>query len=135
MTSAGGPAVSTHFASSPCSLTDETMAIAFWVLSGYLPLRDHNCPDLLVPYSHACNRRRATDIALDLYYLAFPEDRRLTKSVVYFVFIVGTVQIALSLRDFYMLFCTITGNNWLVDLDVHNFGFMWLTIPLSASAG
>lgn len=72
-------------------------------------------------------------VQIYLYYLAFPEDRRLTKSVVYFVFLTGTVQIALSLRDFYMLFCTLTGNNWLVDLDVHNFGFMWLTIPVSAS--
>jgi len=67
-----------------------------------------------------------------LYYLAFPQDRRTTKSIVYFVYIVGTLQTALALRDFYTLFCTLQGNTYLESstLDIRRFGFMWFTIPV-----
>jgi len=71
-----------------------------------------------------------------LYYLAFPQDRNSTKSVVYFIYIIGTLQTALALRDFYTLFCTLQGNQFLESslpdlvFDIRRFGFMWFTIPV-----
>ncbi|KAF5363610.1 hypothetical protein D9756_000920 [Leucocoprinus leucothites] len=68
-----------------------------------------------------------------LYYLAFPHDKRLTKAVVYFVYIAGMLQSAVALYDFYTLFCTADGNQWLEGKDVHRFGLMWLVLPVCGS--
>ncbi|KAJ3559657.1 hypothetical protein NP233_g11209 [Leucocoprinus birnbaumii] len=72
-------------------------------------------------------------ISPDLYYLAFPHDKRITKVVVYFVYIVGMVQSGVALHDFYTLFCTADGNQWLEGKDVHRFGVMWLALPVCGS--
>lgn len=73
----------------------------------------------------------------DLYSLAFPRDRRMTKSIVYFVFVVGTLQTALALHDFYKLFSTPQGNRELESLSfsIYEFGFMWFTIPVGGTLG
>ncbi|KAF9448374.1 hypothetical protein P691DRAFT_669516, partial [Macrolepiota fuliginosa MF-IS2] len=64
----------------------------------------------------------------DLYYLAFPKDRWQVKLIVYFVYVVGTIQTAFALQDFYALFCTPTLRE-----DLHVFGFTWFTIPVSGA--
>ncbi|KAF9446770.1 hypothetical protein P691DRAFT_672871, partial [Macrolepiota fuliginosa MF-IS2] len=70
-----------------------------------------------------------------LYYLAFPKDKWQIKSIVYFVYIVGTMQTAFALRDFYTLFCTEAGDGVLSSgpFSPHRFGFMWFTIPVSSA--
>lgn len=68
-----------------------------------------------------------------VYYLAFPHDKRVIKTVVYFVFIVGTLQSAVILHDFYILYCTLDGSRWLDGKDIHRFGFMWLVLPVCES--
>ncbi|KXN92863.1 hypothetical protein AN958_07060 [Leucoagaricus sp. SymC.cos] len=106
--------------------------------------RDSNTSGMISEIVFARNRRSVTarfqlstvvrfTNTDNLYYLAFPHDKRLTKVVVYFVYIIGTLQSAFTLRDFYTLFCTVDGNQWLEDKDVHRFGFMWLTIPVCGS--
>ncbi|KAF5364187.1 hypothetical protein D9756_000921 [Leucocoprinus leucothites] len=77
-----------------------------------------------------------------LYHLAFPKDKRLTKIAVYLVYTIGSIQTAFALRDFHELFC-IPGALAYVepnllsddtdDSDLHTFGFMWLTIPVSSA--
>ncbi|KAF5363558.1 hypothetical protein D9756_000952 [Leucocoprinus leucothites] len=70
-----------------------------------------------------------------LYYLAFPNDKKVTKGSVYLVYAIGSIQTAFALRDFYELFCGVPGG--LVQLEdlpgLHKFGFMWLTIPVSSA--
>ncbi|KAF9448369.1 hypothetical protein P691DRAFT_704986 [Macrolepiota fuliginosa MF-IS2] len=74
-----------------------------------------------------------------LYYLAFPKDRWQVKLIVYFLYIVGTLQTAFALRDFYALFCTSAGSNELelVLLTESNalqeFGFIWFTVPVCST--
>ncbi|KAF9451797.1 hypothetical protein P691DRAFT_662504, partial [Macrolepiota fuliginosa MF-IS2] len=68
----------------------------------------------------------------DIYYLAFPQDRWQVKSIVYFVYGVGTIQTVFALRDFYILFC-ILGGNMPTGHDLRAFGFMWFTIPVSSA--
>ncbi|KAF9443634.1 hypothetical protein P691DRAFT_737615 [Macrolepiota fuliginosa MF-IS2] len=65
-----------------------------------------------------------------IYYLAFPKDRWQVKLIVYFVYIVGIMQTAFALRDFYTLFCTSSGD-LLWNINPRIFGFMWFTIPVS----
>ncbi|KAF7776790.1 hypothetical protein Agabi119p4_5183 [Agaricus bisporus var. burnettii] len=70
-----------------------------------------------------------------LYYVAFPNDRKITKAIVGFVYSIDTVQTILALYDFYLLFC-IPNNYHLVlgpKFQVMQDGFMWLTIPLSGT--
>lgn len=73
----------------------------------------------------------------DLYYLAFPNDGRWTKAIVYFAYIIGTIQTGFALRDFYVLFCTsevkLLMEPW--NFDTHRFGFMWFTIPVGGALG
>jgi len=71
-----------------------------------------------------------------LYYLAFPQDKRTTKAIVYFVYIIGTLQTAFALHDFYSLFCTLRGNSFLeppAQSTIYGFGFMWFTIPVGGA--
>jgi hypothetical protein len=75
----------------------------------------------------------------DIYYLSFPNDRRVTKATVIFVYGVGTIQTAFALRDFHTLFCipwpqpdpSPFAKTW----TWRGFGYMWLTIPLSGASG
>lgn len=106
---------------------------AFRLLLGHLPLWDPDCPDMCV--LRPIQALEVPDLLLDLYYLAFPNDRRLVKSIAYFVYIIGTLQTAFALRDFYTLFCTPATNNLNEDVDLRTFGFMWLTIPVSSALG
>lgn len=76
----------------------------------------------------------ADDIAVDLYYIAFPNDRKVTKAIVGFVYSVGTIQTLVALHDFYKSFCVIDSSAVLFDDAVFN-SFMWLTIPLSSTLG
>jgi hypothetical protein len=76
----------------------------------------------------------------DIYYLSFPNDRRMTKATVAFVYAVGTLQTAFALRDFYTLFCIPDNNEdptafYKIWDDLRPFGFMWITIPLSGASG
>jgi hypothetical protein len=62
------------------------------------------------------------------------------KATVAFVYVVGTLQTAFALHDFYSLFCipkdykpsTMFFDTWGY---LHRFGFMWITIPLSGASG
>ncbi|XP_006459754.1 hypothetical protein AGABI2DRAFT_142195 [Agaricus bisporus var. bisporus H97] len=68
---------------------------------------------------------------------SFPNDRKITKAIVGFVYSIDTVQTILALYDFYLLFC-IPNNYHLVlgpKFQVMQGGFMWLTIPLSGTLG
>ncbi|KAF9442446.1 hypothetical protein P691DRAFT_779402 [Macrolepiota fuliginosa MF-IS2] len=70
-----------------------------------------------------------------LYYLAFPKDKWQVKSIVYFVYIVGAMQTAFALRDFYTLFCIEDTERVLLStaFGPHRFGFMWFTVPVSSA--
>lgn len=73
----------------------------------------------------------------DLYYLAFPNDRRPTKIIVYFAFTIETLQTAFALRDFHMLYSTSKGSLMMEspNFDIRRFGFMLFTIPISGVCG
>lgn len=61
----------------------------------------------------------------------------MTKSIVCFVYIVGTLQMAFALHDFYTLFCTPQGRRELESpfFNIHTFGFMSFTIPAGGALG
>jgi len=61
------------------------------------------------------------------YYIAFPNDRRFIKAIVYTVFLSEIVQTVLITRDAYAVFVTGFGNPASLD-DVHTH---WFTIPIS----
>ncbi|EKM82094.1 hypothetical protein AGABI1DRAFT_112221 [Agaricus bisporus var. burnettii JB137-S8] len=67
-----------------------------------------------------------------LYYIAFPNDKKITKAIVGFVYSVGTIQTLVALHDFYKSFCVMDSSAVLFDDAVFN-SFMWLTIPLSST--
>ncbi|KAF5363565.1 hypothetical protein D9756_000955 [Leucocoprinus leucothites] len=68
-----------------------------------------------------------------LYHLAFPNDKKLTKAAVYLVYTIGSIQTAFALRDFSEMFCFPGGLVQTAPDDMHTFGFMWLTIPVSSA--
>ncbi|KAF5364212.1 hypothetical protein D9756_000925 [Leucocoprinus leucothites] len=81
-----------------------------------------------------------------VYYLAFSKDKKLTEATVYLVYTIGSIQTAFALRDFHELFCIPGLTLRLVQVvhtkqvtlvsdisDLHAFGFMWLTIPVSSA--
>ncbi|EKM75693.1 hypothetical protein AGABI1DRAFT_102709 [Agaricus bisporus var. burnettii JB137-S8] len=65
-----------------------------------------------------------------LYYLAFPNDKKVTKGIVAFVYSIDTAQTILAVYDFHRSFCV--NKNSLV-LDKDNISHLWLTIPLSGT--
>ncbi|EKM75701.1 hypothetical protein AGABI1DRAFT_131939 [Agaricus bisporus var. burnettii JB137-S8] len=63
-----------------------------------------------------------------LYYIAFPNDKKITKGIVAFVFTIDTAQTTLALYDFYQPF-RVNGDHLIQDYTTHQ----WLTIPLSST--
>ncbi|KAF8639118.1 hypothetical protein AX17_001733 [Amanita inopinata Kibby_2008] len=62
----------------------------------------------------------------DTYYMAFPNDRLVVKSLVYGVFLLGIVQTVFAAHDMFKVFATGYGMIGTLD-DIH---FLWLTIPV-----
>lgn len=81
-------------------------------------------------YSQPEHSRGLIPLKLDLYYLAFPQDRRITKSIVYFVYILGTAQTVFALHDFYTLYCTEPPPP-----GTYTINFLWFTIPFCGAVG
>ncbi len=69
--------------------------------------------------------------SLDLYYLAFPNDRQFTKYLVYGIYIVEFVQTMLVAHDAFAMFGYGFG-----DMDALNrLNFSWLTVPVMGTVG
>ncbi len=69
--------------------------------------------------------------SLDLYYLAFPKDRKFTKYLVYGIYIVEFVQTILVSHDIFAMFGYGFGNIEALT-EVH---FNWLIIPIMSAVG
>ncbi len=67
---------------------------------------------------------------LDLYYLAFPKDRRLIKCIVYGIYIIEFVQTILVTHDAFAIFGYGFGDLEALT-DVH---FNWLVVPIMGAA-
>ena len=68
---------------------------------------------------------------LDLYYLAFPKDKKFTKYLVYGIYIVELVQTMFVTHDAFAIFGYGFG-----DIDaLTGMHFDWLTIPLMSAVG
>lgn len=79
-------------------------------------------------------------LLIDMFYLAHPKDRPVSKAIVYGVFLVVAAQTALAWHDFYALFCTYQGRRFTSDQnpyrkDLHLFSYTWFTIPASGAIG
>lgn len=66
---------------------------------------------------------------LDIYYLAFPHDRRLPKCIVGFTFVIELLQTVLATKDAFRNFGTGWGN--MADLDA--VGLLWFSVPVLGS--
>ncbi|KAF7776789.1 hypothetical protein Agabi119p4_5182 [Agaricus bisporus var. burnettii] len=65
-----------------------------------------------------------------LYYIAFPNDKKITKAIVAFVYSIDTAQTFLALYDFYQSFCV---NKYSFILNQDNTTHLWLTIPFTGT--
>lgn len=52
----------------------------------------------------------------------------------YFVYAMGSIQTALAMRDFAVLFATPLGDIFIAG-NMYKFGFTWFTVPISSSLG
>ncbi|KAF5363562.1 hypothetical protein D9756_000956 [Leucocoprinus leucothites] len=118
--------------SSRLSLGDVEEIAALYVMNWYLetkrPAFFGYCFDILL-YGFLT-------VQVYLYHLAFPNNGILTKMAVYLVYIIGSIQTIFALRDFYELFCfpgRLVQAKPILLSDLHAFGFMWLTIPVSSA--
>ncbi len=69
--------------------------------------------------------------SLDLYYLAFPNDRRFTKYLVYGIYVIEFVQTMLVAHDMFAMFGYGFG-----DIDaLTKTNFNWLTVPIMSAVG
>ncbi len=69
--------------------------------------------------------------SLDLYYLAFPNDRRPLKYLVYGIYIIESVQTILVAHDTFATFGYGFG-----DMDaLARINFFWLTVPIMSAVG
>lgn len=75
--------------------------------------------------------RPLTLYALDLYYLSFPKDGRIPKSLVYTVYTIELAQTIIITRDAYTYYASGFGN--LEGLDAVQTA--WLSIPLFSGLG
>lgn len=64
-----------------------------------------------------------------MYYLAFPNDRRLQKGIVAFTYTIELLQTVLSTRDAFRNFGTGWGN--MIELDA--VGWLWFSVPVLGS--
>lgn len=64
-----------------------------------------------------------------MYYMAFPNDRRLSKSIVAFTFIVELLQTVLATRDAFRNF----GTGWGDMRDLDEVGWLWFSVPVLGS--
>ncbi len=68
---------------------------------------------------------------IDLYYLAFPNDRRFTKYLVYGIYVIESVQMMLIAHDMFARFGYSFG-----DIDaLTKTDFNWLTVPIMSAVG
>ncbi len=68
---------------------------------------------------------------LDLYYLAFPNDRQLLKYLVYGIYVIESVQTILVAHDMFATFGYGFG-----DIDaLTRMNFSWLTVPIMSAVG
>lgn len=78
----------------------------------------------------------AENFFVDLYYIAFPNDKKITKAIFALVYSIDTAQTILALLDFYQLFCTSDNDlEYLLETTEIHPNFIWLTIPLSSTSG
>ncbi|XP_006459755.1 hypothetical protein AGABI2DRAFT_142196 [Agaricus bisporus var. bisporus H97] len=75
-------------------------------------------------------KKSADDFVVDLYYIAFPNDKKITKAIVAFVYSIDTAQTFLALYDFYQSFCV---NKYSFILNQDNTTHLWLTIPFTGT--
>ncbi len=69
--------------------------------------------------------------SLDLYYLAFPNDRRFTKHLVYGIYVIEFVQTILVAHDMFATYGYGFG-----DMDaLTGMNFNWLTVPIMSAVG
>ncbi|KAK0444986.1 uncharacterized protein EV420DRAFT_1277169 [Desarmillaria tabescens] len=61
-----------------------------------------------------------------IYYISFPKDRLVTKSIVYVLWLVETVQTVINISDIFDIFCYDFGNLSELD-DVH---LTWFNVPI-----
>ena len=66
---------------------------------------------------------------LDIYYLAFPNDRWFSKTIVCSAYVIETLQTVLATRDAFRNFGTGWGN--MNDLD--QVGWLWFSVPVMSS--
>ncbi|KAH8079081.1 hypothetical protein BXZ70DRAFT_1050981 [Cristinia sonorae] len=64
-----------------------------------------------------------------IYYIAFPNDRRLSKWIVGFTYVIELLQTVLSTRDAFRNFGTGWGN--MIELD--EVGWLWFSVPVLSS--
>lgn len=62
----------------------------------------------------------------DVYYLAFPNDRRWPKAIVLGVFVIEVLQTVLATRDAFRNFATGWGN---IE-DLEEVGWLWFSVPV-----
>ena len=67
----------------------------------------------------------------DLYHLSFPRDRWSTKGLVYFVYVLDTVQTCLVTRDVFNAYARHYGNLDVLD----SIQTEWLAVPVFSSVG
>ncbi len=69
--------------------------------------------------------------SLDLYYLAFPNDRRFTKYLVYGIYVIEFIQTILVAHDTFAMFGYGFG-----DMDaLTRLNYNWLTVPIMSAVG
>ncbi|KAH8079065.1 hypothetical protein BXZ70DRAFT_651321 [Cristinia sonorae] len=71
----------------------------------------------------------ALSVQVYIYYLAFPKDRTLSKSIVAFTYTIELLQTVLSTRDAFRNFGTGWGN--MIELDA--VGWLWFSVPVLGS--
>ncbi|KAH8079095.1 hypothetical protein BXZ70DRAFT_1012681 [Cristinia sonorae] len=64
-----------------------------------------------------------------IYYLAFPKDRPLSKSIVWFTFTIEVLQTVLSTRDAFRNF----GSGWGNMAELDAVGWLWFSVPVLGS--
>ncbi|THH31585.1 hypothetical protein EUX98_g2623 [Antrodiella citrinella] len=71
----------------------------------------------------------ALTVQVYIYYLSFPNDRRLSKGIVLFTYIIEVLQTVLATRDAFRNFATGWGNM----IELNAVGWLWFSVPVLGS--
>lgn len=77
---------------------------------------------VIAAYRHSC---------VDVYYMAFPKDKRISKTIVAVTYGLELLQTVLSTRDAFRNF----GSGWGDMRDLDEVGWLWFSVPVLGSVG